>query len=111
MFIAFIQNLNAWEITLIALVFLLLFGAKRLPDLAKGIGKSIREFKKATSEAEETFRSAMSEEEKREATTANKPIATAPVQTPPPTENPSPVVETPAPAPKPTDVDKSSPSV
>lgn len=35
------------EMLVIMVVILLLFGAKRLPDLARGIGKSIREFKKA----------------------------------------------------------------
>ncbi len=35
------------EIILIFLVVLLLFGAKRLPELARGLGKGIREFKKA----------------------------------------------------------------
>ncbi len=39
-------NLGATEILLIALVVLLLFGAKRLPDIAKGIGKGIKDFKK-----------------------------------------------------------------
>ncbi len=34
------------EIALIILIILLLFGARKLPDLAKGIGKSIKEFKK-----------------------------------------------------------------
>lgn len=60
----FITNLRPWEIALILIVFLLLFGAKRLPELARGIGKSIREFKKATSEAEQTFRTALEEQEK-----------------------------------------------
>ncbi len=35
------------ELLMIMLVILLLFGSKRLPELARGIGKSIREFKKA----------------------------------------------------------------
>lgn len=47
----------------ILLVILLLFGAKRLPELAKGLGKSIMEFKKATSEVEDSIRDAMKEEE------------------------------------------------
>ncbi|MCG8607154.1 twin-arginine translocase TatA/TatE family subunit [bacterium] len=36
------------EMILIFLVVLLLFGSKRLPELARGLGKGIREFKKAT---------------------------------------------------------------
>ena len=38
------------EIVVIMLVILLLFGAKKLPELAKGLGKGIREFKKASSD-------------------------------------------------------------
>ena len=46
----------------IFLIVLLLFGAKRLPELFKSLGKSIREFKKATTEIEEDIRTAMDEE-------------------------------------------------
>ncbi len=35
------------EMLVIMVVILLVFGSKRLPDLAKGLGKSLREFKKA----------------------------------------------------------------
>ena len=40
-------GLSVWELLLIVLVILLLFGAKRLPELAQGLGKGIREFKRA----------------------------------------------------------------
>lgn len=60
--LAFLQNLRAPEIILIFLVVLLLFGAKRLPELFRSFGKSIREFKKATSEIEDDIRNAMDEE-------------------------------------------------
>jgi len=40
-------NLGTGEIILILLIVLLLFGAKRLPELAKGLGKGINEFKGA----------------------------------------------------------------
>ncbi len=39
--------IGGWEVLLIFLVVLLLFGAKRLPELARGVGKGIREFKGA----------------------------------------------------------------
>ena len=38
---------GGWEWIIIFLVILLLFGAKRLPDLAKGLGRGISEFRKA----------------------------------------------------------------
>jgi sec-independent protein translocase protein TatA len=41
-------SLGPTEIFLIVFVILLLFGAKRIPDLAKGLGKGIREFKEAS---------------------------------------------------------------
>ena len=40
------------EIIIIFLVILLLFGGKKLPELAKGLGKGIKEFKKAQTEEE-----------------------------------------------------------
>ena len=41
------------EIFVVLLVFLLLFGAKKIPELARGVGKGMREFKKATDEIKE----------------------------------------------------------
>lgn len=51
------------ELIFIFLIVLLLFGAKRLPELARGLGKSIKEFKRATNEVEEDIKEAMREEE------------------------------------------------
>ena len=45
-------NLGATEILLILFVILIFFGAKKIPELAQGLGKGIREFKKATREIE-----------------------------------------------------------
>jgi len=41
-------NLSSGELILIFAVVLLLFGARRIPELAKGLGKGIREFKDAS---------------------------------------------------------------
>lgn len=41
------------ELIIILFIIVLLFGARKLPELAQGLGKGIREFKKATNEVEE----------------------------------------------------------
>lgn len=60
---AFIQNLGAQELILIFLIVLLFFGAKRMPELFRSFGKSIKEFKKATADVQEDIRTAMDTEE------------------------------------------------
>ncbi|MCK4940594.1 twin-arginine translocase TatA/TatE family subunit [candidate division WOR-3 bacterium] len=44
------MNVGWQEILLILLIALLLFGAKRIPELARGMGKGIKEFRKGLSE-------------------------------------------------------------
>lgn len=51
--LAFIGGVGSGELLLIFLVLLVLFGAKKIPELARGLGKGIREFKNATKELEE----------------------------------------------------------
>ena len=43
-------GLGTGEILIILFIILLLFGAKKLPELAKGLGKGVNEFKKASNE-------------------------------------------------------------
>lgn len=50
--LAFIGSLGGQEIVVIFLIVLLLFGAKKLPELARGVGKSMGEFKKARDDFE-----------------------------------------------------------
>ena len=54
-------NLGGGEIILILALILILFGAKKLPELAKGLGQGIKEFKKATKEVTEEVSNAMDE--------------------------------------------------
>jgi sec-independent protein translocase protein TatA len=58
----FAGMLGGWEIVLILAVVLLLFGAKKLPELAKGLGQGIKEFKKATTDVQRDLHSALEEE-------------------------------------------------
>lgn len=48
----FFGNLGAGEIIVIALIVLLLFGGKKIPELMKGIGKGIRSFKEGMNNIE-----------------------------------------------------------
>ena len=60
-------NLGAGEITIILFLILLLFGGRKLPELARGLGKGIREFKEAASGAKkeiETELNSLDEEKK-----------------------------------------------
>ena len=49
-------NLGAGEIILIVLVILLLFGAKKIPELAQGLGKGMKEFKKSLKDVEDEIK-------------------------------------------------------
>lgn len=97
---AFIEGLGGPELLMVLFIILLLFGANKLPELAKGLGRATREFKKATSGVEEEIRHAMdekpepSEEAKR---FAPKPVTPA-TPTPPRTFPPYPPGSTPPPA-------------
>ena len=46
-------NIGGSELFLILLIVLVFFGAKKLPDLAKGLGQGIREFRKAAKDVQE----------------------------------------------------------
>ncbi len=52
-------NLGGGEIILILALVLILFGAKKLPELAQGLGKGIKEFKKATREVTDEIQTAV----------------------------------------------------
>jgi sec-independent protein translocase protein TatA len=54
-------NLGGGEVFLILAVVLVLFGAKKVPELMGGLGKGIKEFKKATREVTDELQSAMEE--------------------------------------------------
>jgi len=51
--------LNGWEVVAILAVVLILFGAKRLPELARGLGQGIKEFKKSSREIQDEIQQAI----------------------------------------------------
>ena len=65
------MGLGPWEIGLIILGVIILFGGKKLPELARGLGLGLREFNKATREIKDEVKSATNdvddnEKEKKE---------------------------------------------
>lgn len=62
----FFQNLGAGEIIILALVILLLFGGKKIPELMKGLGKGVKSFKEGINEVEEQIDKAGEPEKKQE---------------------------------------------
>ena len=51
-----------WEMLIIGLFVLIFFGAKKIPEIARGMGKGIREFKDATKEVKKEIDDGMSDE-------------------------------------------------
>lgn len=45
-----------WEIVIIALIFLLLFGGKKIPELMKGLGKGVKSFKEGLNEVDKDIK-------------------------------------------------------
>ena len=48
--------IGTWEIVLIVLVILLLFGGKKIPELMKGLGKGVKSFKQGMNEVEKELK-------------------------------------------------------
>jgi sec-independent protein translocase protein TatA len=64
---------GGWEMVVIALVILLLFGAKKLPELAKGLGQGIREFKGAVDGVKDELKDAQDSVESENDPSDNNP--------------------------------------
>jgi sec-independent protein translocase protein TatA len=62
--LAFLGSLGGPEIAVIFVIVLLLFGAKKIPELARGLGKSMGELKKAQTEFENEINRAAADIEK-----------------------------------------------
>ena len=71
-------NIGMWEIIGIAIVVLLLFGAKRLPEVGASIGKGIREFKRSITETQDAL---MSTDDQRKDLPPRQPDAAQPTTT------------------------------
>lgn len=65
-------NLGGTEILVIALLVVLLFGGKKIPELMKGLGKGVKSFKQGMSEAEAEIKKTKDEIENSDTTTDKK---------------------------------------
>ena len=64
----FLGNIGAGEIIIVALVILLLFGGKKIPELMKGLGKGVRSFKEGINDIEKEINQEPSQAKKNETT-------------------------------------------
>jgi len=78
MFAAF---LGGWEWIVVVLAVLLLFGAKKIPELARGLGTGIKEFKKATREVTEELQNATEDKPQQQQRPAISNTPSQPAQT------------------------------
>ena len=58
---------GGWELIIVLVIVLLLFGSKKLPELARGLGKSITNFKSGLNEAQEDETETVAQQEKETA--------------------------------------------
>lgn len=95
--LSIIEGIGAMEMLLVAVIGLLLFGGKGLPDMARTFGKIVREFKKASSSVEAEVKRVMNEEPddrpalprpRRTAPSALPPVKVVVEPTPPPAAAP-----------------------
>jgi len=67
-------NLGFQEILLIAVVILVLFGARKIPEFMKGLGKGIREFNDAKENVKSELESGLKEKDTATAKSTEKPV-------------------------------------
>jgi len=94
-------GLSGGEFMIIAVAVLILFGAKKIPEFAKGLGQGIKEFKKASREVQDEIERAGQEINAPPPAPSYSPAASVqepkqPVAQPPPPENPPSASSTPA---------------
>src|ERR1044072_362840 len=77
-FVASIMNLGGPDLIVILLIILVLFGAKKLPELARGMGSAIKEFQKAKNEFNDELQSAGQTDVTKSQPEVQRPAATIP---------------------------------
>ena len=75
-FLASLMNLGGPDLIVILLIILVLFGAKRLPDLARGMGQAMKEFQKAKDDFSRELHTSGSSQPKADSSRSNNDPAT-----------------------------------
>jgi len=78
MTLSILGMLGTTEIIIIAVVVLVLFGARKVPELMKGVGTGIKEFKKASRDVQDEIQRASEEPPAQPLTQPRKPVDTVP---------------------------------
>jgi sec-independent protein translocase protein TatA len=73
-----VLGLSGGELVIVLVAVLILFGAKRIPEFAKGLGQGIKEFKKASQDVTTEFHNAMNQEPPPPTPPAARPPMTTP---------------------------------
>lgn len=68
----FIQNIKGWQLLIIIIVALLLFGGKRIPELMRSLGKGVHSFKQGVEEAKREASRPVKLPDEKEETTSGK---------------------------------------
>lgn len=79
---AILGDIGGPELLLILFIVLLLFGGEKLPQLARGLGKSVREFKKATGDVQNELKRAIEESDQPTSPVAPPPAGAPKASTP-----------------------------
>ena len=66
--------IGPWELIVILIIALLVFGPKRLPDMCRSLGKAIREFRNAGKEIQNDIAESIDENERDSTKSANKTV-------------------------------------
>lgn len=69
--------IGPWEIAIVVVVALLVFGPKKLPELGSSLGRSITGFKKGLKETTEEFKAAVNEDASADSTSSSAQTAAA----------------------------------
>lgn len=68
----FLGSLGFWEIFLIVLVIVLLFGGKKIPELMRGVGKGVKSFRQGMNEVEDELKEATKDFDKESSKKADE---------------------------------------